>query len=231
MNKGIRIAIDGPSGSGKSTIAKRLASRLDILYLDTGAMYRAVGLKAIRQQVDMHEFESLSTLMDITDIQIIYRDGAQHIFLDGEDVTSDLRTPEVSQAASLVSASPDVRKKLVLIQQAIAQKQSLVMDGRDIGTHVLPSAEFKFFLTASLEERAKRRFLELVEKGIRTDLCEVKQQMKQRDEQDETRVASPLKQADDAVCLDTTNMNAQQVEELILDYITAHGGVSCFQVS
>lgn len=188
MNDIFRIAIDGPSGAGKSTIAKAVASRLNIDYIDTGAMYRAVGYKMNRENVPFEECDQLKAMLDSTDIDFVQGD----IILDGEIVNTLIRTPEVSMLASKCSALPMVREKLVEIQRGMGSRKSVIMDGRDIGTNVLKDAEYKIFLTASAEERAKRRFLELQEKGTPQEYEAVLEDIKQRDHNDMTRALNPL---------------------------------------
>jgi len=218
--KTIRIAIDGPSGAGKSTLAKRIARELGIIYLDTGAMYRAVALKAIRLGIDTRDRENVSRLMDDIDISVEYHDGTQRIYLDGEDVSSAIRTNEVSMGASNVSAFPEVRAKLVALQQEIARNNPVVMDGRDIGTKVLPDAGLKIFLTASVEERARRRFLELKEKGLLDKTFdELVAEIEERDRNDSTREHSPLKKAEDAVEIDSTGKSIDELVAMIMDMV------------
>ncbi len=216
----INIAIDGPAGAGKSTIAKLVSKTFGIIYLDTGAMYRAVALKAVNEGIDTSSVSALSKLVECIDIKIDYSMGEQRIFVDGKDVTSLIRTPEVSIGASNVAVVPEVRLKMVELQRAIAKENSVVMDGRDIGTYVLPDADFKFFLTASVEERAKRRFLEQTQKGLTgISLEEVKKDIEYRDNNDSNREFAPLKKADDAIEVDTTSLNIEQVAEKIIGYI------------
>ncbi len=203
----IRIAIDGPSGAGKSTAAKAAAKRLGIDYIDTGAMYRALGYKMKMNGVEPVEDEKLARLLEDTDID--FRAG--DIYLDGEIVNDKIRTPEMSMAASACSALASVRKKLVKLQQAMAGRKSVVMDGRDIGTVVLPDAELKYFITASPEERAMRRFKELKAKGQDVSYDKILSEIIERDHNDTTRDVTPLRQADDAVLLDTTEMTAEEV--------------------
>lgn len=219
MNNLIRIALDGPSGSGKSTVAKRLSKELNILYLDTGAMYRATALKAIKCGVDSLDLDGVSKFIDDIDIEIKYIDGAQHTFLDGEDVSEKIREPHVSMAASNISSLKCVRLKMVEMQRKIAAGTSCVLDGRDIGSYVLPDADFKFYVTASVEERANRRFKELTLKGHKVDYNELKAEIEQRDYNDKNRDFSPLVQAEDAIYLDTSFMNVEQVCNTILSYI------------
>lgn len=223
--KRINIAIDGPSGAGKSTAAKAIADELGIICLDTGAMYRAAGLKALRLGVDPCDAENALRIMADTDVDIIYCDGVQHIMLDGEDVTDKIRTQEVAQAASDISKIPEVRIKLAAAQRAFAQKYDVVMDGREIGTFVLPNAEYKFFVTASVEERARRRYLELGRKGALDGKSydDIKAQIETRDYNDSTREFAPLRCADDAVVIDTTNMDEAQVCAAIIDAVRAKG--------
>ena len=208
------IAIDGPAGAGKSTIAKALAQELNAMYLDTGAMYRAFGLYMLRRGAADDPAAVAASVNDV-DITVEYLDGAQHIFLGGEDVSRAIREPEVSMAASSVSAVPEVRVRMVDLQRKIAEGHSVIMDGRDIGTHVLPNATLKIFLTASVEERAKRRCLELSQKGMPEPYDKVLEEMKARDYQDTHRAASPLRPADDAVFVDTSALTlGQSVDEM-----------------
>ena len=212
----INIAIDGPAGAGKSTIAKRVAAQKNYIYVDTGAMYRAMALYLFRLGVDPDDAAAISTKCVDADITIEYRDGVQVVLLDGENVNSFLRTPEVSDMASRTSVNGDVRSKLMELQQELARKQNVVMDGRDIGTVVLPDAQVKIYLTASVEVRARRRFLELQEKGESPVLEEIAAEIAERDHRDMTREVSPLKQADDAVLVDTSDMTIEEVSEQIL---------------
>lgn len=210
-----RIAIDGPSGAGKSTIAKAVAKKLNIDYIDTGAMYRAVGYKINKLGVPMEEGPALREMLDATDIDFVAGD----IILDGEIVNDVIRTPEVSMLASACSALPMVREKLVEIQRGMGTRKSVIMDGRDIGTNVLKDAEYKIFLTASAEERAKRRYLELQEKGTPQAYDEVLEDIKQRDHNDMTRALNPLAKANDAVELNTDGLGIEEVVQAVLDIV------------
>ena len=205
------VALDGPSGSGKSTAAKQLAKELDILYLDTGAMYRACAVKAQRAGVAEFTEESVAPLMASLDLRVDYVGGAQRTILDGEDVSEAIRRPEVSLAASRISALRCVRKKMVEMQRKIASERSCVLDGRDIGTAVLPDADFKFFITASVDVRAGRLYEELKGKGFDAQFDAVRREIEERDRGDETRAFSPLRRADDALLVDTSGMTAEEV--------------------
>ncbi len=216
----VQIAIDGPAGAGKSTIAKRLSSIFGYTYIDTGAMYRAVGLFASRHGIDSTDGESLSKVLDDIDIDITYLDGVQHIFLCGEDVTDKIRTPEMSMAASNVGKHKDVRLKLVDIQRILADKYSVIMDGRDIGTYVLQNADVKIYLTATVEVRAERRYKELIEKGENVTYDYVLTDMKQRDYNDSHRDFAPLKKADDAVEIDTSDLTFEESVQRLYTHIT-----------
>ena len=215
----INIAIDGPAGAGKSTIAKRVAAEKSSIYADTGAMYRAMALYLFRLGVDPDDSAAISRNCVGADITIEYRDGVQVVLLDGENVNDFLRTPEVSDMASRTSVNGDVRNKLMELQQELARRQNVVMDGRDIGTVVLPNAQVKIYLTASVAVRAKRRFLELMEKIGTANLEEIEAQIRERDHRDMTRPIAPLKQADDAVLVDTSDMTIDEVVDKILSII------------
>ena len=215
MSRIFRIAIDGPSGAGKSTIAKAVASRLGIDYIDTGAMYRAVGYKMERDKVPFESGEALDAMLARTDIDFVSGD----IILDGEVVNDVIRTPEVSMLASQCSQIPEVREKLVEIQRGMGTRKSVIMDGRDIGTNVLKDAEYKIYLTASAEERANRRFKELQEKGEDQTYEEVLADIKERDHNDMTRELNPLRKADDAIEVDSTSMTIDDVVDAIIGYI------------
>ena len=215
----INIAIDGPAGAGKSTIAKLVAAKKNYIYVDTGAMYRAMALYLYRNGIDADDSAAISSRCGEPDITIEYRDGEQVVLLNGENVNSQLRTPQVSDMASRSSVNPDVRQKLMELQQELARRENVVMDGRDIGTVVLPDAQVKIFLTASVEVRAKRRYLEEIGKGMQADLDEIAAQIKERDERDMNRPVAPLKQADDAVLVDTSDLTIDEVVEKILAII------------
>ena len=219
MDKIIRIALDGPSGSGKSTIAKRLSQKLNILYLDTGAMYRATALKALSLGIDTFDEKGVLTFINDINLEIKYVDGTQHTYLDGEDVSERIREPHVSMAASNISSLKCVRLKMVDMQRKIASQMSCVLDGRDIGSYVLPDADFKFYITASSEVRADRRYKELTLKGHKVDFKELKEEIEQRDFNDKNRDFSPLTKAEDAIEIDTSFMNIEQVVGKVLSYI------------
>lgn len=215
MAENFKIAIDGPGGAGKSTIAKLVAKKLKIDYIDTGAMYRALGLKMMNLGMDFTDEDVIKELLAKTEIDFV--DG--EIILDGEVVSQLIRTPEVSMAASKVSAFAFVRKHMVAAQQKMGESKSVIMDGRDICTDVFPDAQYKYFVTADAEERARRRHKELLEKGQNASYEQVLADIKERDHNDSTRAASPLKKADDAELLDTTNMTIDQVVNYICDKI------------
>lgn len=209
------IAIDGPSGAGKSTLARRLAAKLGYIYVDTGALYRAIALSMLRRSAETEE-QIIGSLPEL-DVTLQYIDGEQHVFANGEDVSGLIRTPEVTMKASRVSAIPEVRKYLFDLQQNLARENSVVMDGRDIGTVVLPNADVKIFLTASPEKRAMRRWLEMQEKNIVGQTYEeVLADVIRRDEQDMNREIAPLRQADDAILVDTSDLNLEESEKLLL---------------
>lgn len=216
----INIAIDGPAGAGKSTVAKAVSKKLGIIYLDTGAMYRTVALKAILSGVDTKDEAGLTELVKDIDIRIEYERSEQRIYLDGKDVTENIRTADVSIGASNVAVIPAVRLKMVELQREIAAQNDVVMDGRDIGTYVLPYARYKFFLTASLEERAKRRYDEMIGKGMSSaTIDEVQKDIAYRDNNDSTRAFAPLSRAQDALEIDTTHLNPTEVIDTILSCI------------
>ena len=210
------IANDGPAGSGKSTIAKKLAKDLAFTYVDTGAMYRAIAIWALENTPDINDEENISSRIDEVNIELDYKDGEQQVILNGENVTDRLRLESTGKAASAISKQRMVREKLVDIQQKTAKEQSVIMDGRDIGTKVLPNTFLKIFMTASPEVRAKRRFDELMMKGEDCDYEEILQGVKDRDHADETRAVSPLKPAEDAIILDTSRMSETEVAGKIM---------------
>ena len=215
MNEIYQVAIDGPSGAGKSTIAKKVAAALKIDYIDTGAMYRAVAYKMLRDGVGIDDRTGLAKLLSGTDIDFVKGD----IVLDGETVNDKIRTPEVSKMASDSSALPEVREKLVALQRNMGSVKSVIMDGRDIGTNVFTGAKYKFFLTASVGERARRRWIELSEKGQAIPLAKVEADIAERDHNDSTRALNPLRRADDAIEIDTTAMGIEEVVQDILGHI------------
>ena len=210
------IAIDGPAGAGKSTIAKRVAKQKGFIYVDTGAMYRAMALFMLEKKTDLNDEKAIAKNCKDADISIKYENGVQCVYLNGVNVNDRIRTPEVSAAASKTSVVADVRAKLVELQQELARRESVVMDGRDICTKVLPNANVKVFLTASVEVRAKRRFDELVEKGMECDLEEIKKDIAERDHRDMTRAESPLVQAEDATLVDSSDMTIDEVVAKII---------------
>ena len=219
----ISVAIDGPSGAGKSSLAKRLAADLGYVYVDTGAMYRSIGLYAVRQGVDLHDADAVAALLPGIQLDIRLVEGAQHVYLNGEDVSEAIRAEEIGMAASAVSAHPRVRAFLLETQRGLAANQNVLMDGRDIGTVVLPQATVKIFLTASAEARARRRCKELQEKGQPAELETVLADIRQRDYQDTHREVAPLKQADDAILVDTSDIDFDQsfavLKRTILEHI------------
>ena len=218
--KYISVAIDGPSGAGKSTLARKAASILGYLYVDTGAIYRTVALSAVRGGIDPKDAAALIPTLAGLDIRLEYAaDGLQHMYLNGEDVSEAIRVHEISQHASTVSAIPEVRAFLLELQRELARKNNVIMDGRDIGTVVLPEAQVKIFLTATPESRARRRHLELLQRGQDTDFDTVLKDIVKRDEQDTNRPIAPLRQAKDAVLLDTTALNLEQSLQAMLDII------------
>ena len=210
------IAIDGPAASGKSTVAKKLAYRLGWRYLDSGAFYRALAWKAIREGLPLDEPQVLSELAKATEINLLSRPEGLHIFVDGQDVTQAIREECVSEAASILAEFPRVRGALVGLQQEFAAQGMLVAEGRDMGTVVFPEAPFKFFLDANLEERARRRYKELISRGEKASLKEVKAELAQRDKRDSTRSVAPLGRAEDALYVDTTYLGVEEVVDLVL---------------
>lgn len=216
----INVALDGPSGAGKSTIAKRAAEAFNFTYIDTGAMFRSLAYKALSEQTDIKsDRESVVAMLGRTELDIRRSEKGQLMFLDGKDITDFIRTPEVSKAASDIAVIPEVRTWLLKVERELASKYDCIMDGRDIGTSVLPNADVKIFLTASIEERAKRRHKELIEKGIEKEFSEVMNDMKYRDLQDSQREVSPLKMADDAVLADTSELSFEESVNLVCDLI------------
>ena len=210
------IAIDGPAGAGKSTIARRVAKELSFIYVDTGAMYRAMALYLLRREVNRDDTEQIGNICQDAEISIEYQNGEQIVLLNGENVNSYLRTEEVGNMASVSSAVPRVREKLLSLQRKLAKDMSVVMDGRDIGTTILPGADVKIYLTASSLTRAKRRYLELQEKGTVCNLDEIQKDIEERDQRDMNREISPLRQAEDAVLVDSSDLTIQQVVDRIL---------------
>lgn len=215
----MNIAIDGPSGAGKSTIAKELAKRLNITYLDTGAMYRTVALKSILLGVDVNDEESVKAFLPTVNLDIKYIDGTQHVYLDGKDVSREIREHRMSKAASDISRIPAVRLHLVEMQRALAAKYDCVLDGRDITSYVLPNAEYKFFITASPEVRAKRRYDELAAKGEIVDFSVLLEDIKQRDYNDSHRDFAPLTRTADSVYIETDDLSIPEVLDKVLSYI------------
>ncbi len=219
MSNTIKVAIDGPSGAGKSTIAKAASAALGFVYVDTGALYRTVALNAARKGAAFKNSEQVIASLSGLEVTLGFVDGAQHVYLNGEDVSGDIRTPEISMGASAVSAIPEVRKFLFNLQRDIADKNNCIMDGRDIGTVVLPDAQVKIFLTASPEIRAERRCKELLEKGTKTTFEEVLADVKQRDYNDSHREIAPLKATDESIVVDTSQLNLEQSIEAIISAI------------
>lgn len=219
MLKSVAVAIDGPVGAGKSSIAREAAKRLGFIYCDTGALYRAVGLYCHRKGTDLKNPAAIAGDIPEVNPEIRLVEGTQHVYLNGEDVSEEIRLPEMSMAASAVSAVPEVRAALLGIQRDIAAKNSVIMDGRDIGTVVLPNADVKIFLTAKPEIRARRRYDELKAKGVETTFEEVLNDLNQRDYNDSHRVEAPLKQAEDAVLADTSELDFEQSVELVCNII------------
>ncbi len=216
---GYNIAIDGPAGAGKSTIAKEVAKALSYIYVDTGAMYRAMAYFLIKNQVQKEDTQKIEELCTEAEITIVYENGEQIVLLNGENVNAYLRTEEVSEMASVSSANAKVRAQLLQLQRTLAEKNNVVMDGRDIGTTILPNAQVKIYLTASADTRAKRRYDEMTEKGVDVSYEEIRQDIIERDERDMNREVSPLRQAEDAVYLDSSEMNIEEVKENILKIV------------
>ena len=215
----INIAIDGPGGAGKSTIARAVAAELGFIYVDTGALYRAVGLNALRHGIDTRNIDGIVKMLDETDVSLSFVDGEQRVMLNGEDVSTAIRLPEASMAASNVSAIPAVRQFLFDLQRKIAEENNCLMDGRDIGSVVLPNADLKLFMTASPETRAQRRFDELKAKGEDVKYSEILDELNKRDYQDSHREIAPLKQADDAILFDTSDLSFDEVKNKLIAMI------------
>lgn len=221
----INIAIDGPAGSGKSTVAKLLSEKLDILYLDTGAMYRACGLKAHMLGISCGDEAGVNGFIRDIDLEVRYESGAQHIYLDGRDVSAEIRHHEVSKMASDISKIKSVREKMVEMQRMVAKKQSCVLDGRDICMYVLPDAKYKFYMTAKLEIRAERRYRELIARGLDVKYEDILKEVADRDYNDSHRENSPLKQAPDALLIDTTDLTAEEVADVIAGIVRRGEGL------
>lgn len=215
----INVAIDGPAGAGKSTIAKAAAKELGFIYVDTGALYRTVGVNALRNKVNMESDEDIASVLPLTQVQLKFVDGEQRMYLNGENVSSEIRMPEASMAASRVSAVPKVRSFLFDLQRDLAKKNNCIMDGRDIGTVVLPEAKVKIFLTASPECRAERRYKELCQKGVEVNYDDVLNDIVKRDYNDSHRAVAPLKPAEDSVYLDTSELDLQQSIDAVINII------------
>ena len=213
------IAIDGPAGAGKSTIAKMVAKKLDFIYVDTGAMYRAMALYFLRREIDAKDEKKIAEACEHINVTIAYQEGEQQVLLNGENVNAFIRTEEVSMMTSNTSKYPAVREKLLYLQRELAAANNVIMDGRDIGTCVLPDAELKIYLTASASERAKRRYLEQKERGVESDLAQIERDIIARDEQDMNREIAPLKQAEDAIYLDTSDMTIEEVVTKIVSLV------------
>ncbi len=217
--KKFNLAIDGPAGAGKSTIAKRIAKELGFIYVDTGAMYRAMALHFLRNQIDAAQSDKIEKACKDVNVTIEYKDGEQLVILNGENVNGLIRTEEVGNMASATSVNKEVRLKLVELQQKLAKQENVVMDGRDIGTYVLPNADLKVYLTATSKERARRRWAELKSRGIAADMDLIEKDIMERDHRDMTREFAPLKQAEDAVFLDCSHMTIDEVVNKIISYI------------
>lgn len=219
-SKMINIALDGPAGSGKSTVAKIIANKLDILYLDTGATYRACALKCYLSGIDVKDESAVKKIIEDIDVKVEYKNGTQVTLLDGKDVSSDIRKPEVSMLASAVSAHKVVRDKMVELQREVAKSMDCVLDGRDIGSNVLPDAEFKYYITADSKIRAERRYKELIERGTPVDFEKLHEEIVLRDYNDSHREFAPLKKCDDAKLIDTSHMTVDEVVDTILKDVT-----------
>ena len=215
---GYNVAIDGPAGAGKSTIAKLVAKEKGYIYVDTGAMYRGLAIHFLKQGILPEETDKVIEACKNADVTIGYEDGVQQVYLNGENITSMLRTEEVGNMASKTSAIPEVRAKLLELQRSLAREKDVIMDGRDIGTNILPNADVKIYLTASVETRAKRRYNELVEKGESCNLEEIAADIEERDKRDMTRAIAPLKQAEDAILVDSSDMTIEEVVNTICNH-------------
>lgn len=215
---GYNIAIDGPAGAGKSTIAKLVAKELGYIYVDTGAMYRGMAIYFLKQNIPSGDRDKIAETCKDANVSIEYENGVQQIYLNGENVTAMLREEAVGNMASLSSAVPEVREQLLSLQRNLAEKENVVMDGRDIGTNILPNADTKIYLTASVETRAKRRFLELQEKGVDCNVEAIAQDIAERDSRDMNREIAPLRQAEDAVLIDSSDMTIEEVVQAILSH-------------
>lgn len=220
---GFNIAIDGPAGAGKSTIAKQVAKELGFIYVDTGAMYRAMALYCLQNQIDGSKEQEVGRACEKIEVSIIYENGEQQVLLNGENVNGLIRREEVGSMTSVISVYPAVRGKLLHLQQELAGKEHVIMDGRDIGTCVLPDAPLKIYLTASVETRARRRYEELKEKGIACDLAEICKDIEARDARDMNRKAAPLKKAEDAILVDSSHMGIEEVTSMIVSYAKERG--------
>ncbi len=221
---GFNIAIDGPAGAGKSTIAKKIAKKLGFIYVDTGAMYRAIGLYLLEKGVNYEDEQQIGRAIQDIQIAISYRDGEQQVMLNGENVSAKIRTEEVGNMASKTSKYSVVREKLLELQRSLASSADVLMDGRDIGTCILPNADLKIFLTADAGVRAKRRYLELTEKGISCNIEDIEKDIIERDRRDTTRAIAPLKKAEDAVEVDTSHMTIDEVVDTIVSMVVSRRG-------
>lgn len=219
----MNIAIDGPAGAGKSTVAQRVAAKLQYIYIDTGSMYRALAWAVLHYGVPVNDEQAVSKLLQNNTIELQRTDGSQRVLWNGRDITGEIRTPEVSQYASIVASYGSVRQQMLVLQRKMAEQGNVVMDGRDIGTHVLPDAEVKIFLTASIRERAERRLKELLDKGHETNLAALESEIAERDQRDMERDVAPLRQAEDAVLVDTTGLSIDQVVDRILKICESNG--------
>lgn len=222
----INVAIDGPSGAGKSSISREAARRLGFIYVDTGAMYRAAAVFVMQRRIDPDDAERIGSVLPMMDIELRYEDGEQKVYLCGENVSRVIRTKEVTRCAPIVSAHPKLRQYLSEMQQEMAQKNNIIMDGRDIGTVVLPNADVKIFLTASAEQRARRRLKEMLEKGMDATFEEVLADIRERDYYDENKPISPLRPARDSVLIDTSELDFEHSVQLVVDTIRSRAGLA-----